>query len=240
MGPLENVVDISETFVAPIGEHPNAEKPYAEELYVEQPSKEESPADYGRTLSDEYRHGYTMGVFAGYNDKKNGYGYKSSYDDDYPFGGEWREYYQRGYAEGYNKGYFQEQTTIVVREDYNSDYDYSDTYINSSEDESESEYWKKWDDSRITIYAELEGCESIEEAEDYDYYAIEEDGRFFVPLTIPSGTYKVEVTERVNSKMWRLDRKNIFIKLNNYLSLSRLDEGVLDTYGGRGTFYKKP
>ena len=41
----------------------------------------------GCNLSDVYRNGYTLDQYAGYNDFKNGYGYKYNYDDDYYYGG---------------------------------------------------------------------------------------------------------------------------------------------------------
>lgn len=241
MNPLEDVVDIPETFEEPITGDPDI-IPFNEE---ERP-KEESPADYGRTLSDEYRTGYTMGFSAGLNDKKNSYGYKSSFDDEYPFGGEWREYYQRGYAEGYNKGYYQEEYSFVLKEN-NGVREVSRGYstnpnIASLDEVSDydNEYWEEWEDTDFKIYVELQGCESLEEARNYDSSAIEENERFFVPKSIPSGIYEVEIGDKINNKMWKINFTNIFLKFNFNPWLWKWDEGIIDTFGGRGTFYKKP
>lgn len=105
---------------------------------------------------------------------------------------------------------------------------------------SGNEYWKEWDDTDIKIYVELEGCESIEEAQEYDLSAIEEDDRYFVPKSIISGTYEVEMGEKVNSRMWKVNHTNIFLKFRFNPWLWRWDKGIIETFGNKGTFYKNP
>lgn len=105
---------------------------------------------------------------------------------------------------------------------------------------SSNEYWEDWEDTDFKIYVELEGCESLEEAQDYDYGAIEEDGRYFIPKSISSGIYEVEIGEKVNSKMWKINHTSYFLKFKYNPWLWKWDEGVIDVFGGKGTFYKKP
>lgn len=147
-----------------------------------------------------------------------------------------------------NNTYPTQQRTnrITYSESYSTGNSYSGNTYNTSpstaslDNVSGNEYWKEWDDTDFQIYVELEGCESIEEAEEYDYSAIEEDDRYFVPKTISSGTYEVEVIEKVNSRMWRLNHTNIFLKFKFNPFLYKWDKGIIDTYGGKGTFYKNP
>lgn len=110
----------------------------------------------------------------------------------------------------------------------------------SSSNNTNSEYWKEWESTDFQIYVELENCHSLEEAQDYDLSAIEEDDRYFIEKTIPSGIYEVEVIEKVNSSMWKLRDTNLFLKFRYTPWLYKWDKGIIDTFAGKGTFYKNP
>lgn len=110
----------------------------------------------------------------------------------------------------------------------------------SSSNNTNSEYWKEWESTDFQIYVELENCHSLEEAQDYDLSAIEEDDRYFIEKTIPSGIYEVEVIEKVNSRMWKLRDTNLFLKFRFNPWLYKWDKGIIDTFAGKGTFYKNP
>ncbi len=110
----------------------------------------------------------------------------------------------------------------------------------SSSNNTNSEYWKEWESTDFQIYVELENCHSLEEAQDYDLSAIEEDDRYFIEKTIPSGIYEVEVIEKVNSRMWKLKDTNLFLKFHFIPWLYKWDKGIIDTFAGKGTFYKNP
>ena len=110
----------------------------------------------------------------------------------------------------------------------------------SSSNNTNSEYWKEWESKDFQIYVELENCHSLEEAQDYDLSAIEEDDRYFIEKTIPSGIYEVEVIEKVNSWMWKLRDTNLFLKFRFNPWLYKWDKGIIDTFAGKGTFYKNP
>ena len=114
----------------------------------------------------------------------------------------------------------------------------SNTYSNSND--TNSEYWKDWESTDFKIYVELENCHSLEEAQDYDLSAIEEDDRYFIEKSIPSGIYEVEVIEKVNSRMWKLKGTNLFLKFRFNPWLYKWDKGIIDTFAGKGTFYKNP
>lgn len=114
----------------------------------------------------------------------------------------------------------------------------SNTYSNSND--TNSEYWKDWESTDFKIYVELENCHSLEEAQDYDLSAIEEDDRYFIEKSIPSGIYEVEVIEKVNSSMWKLRDTNLFLKFRYTPWLYKWDKGIIDTFAGKGTFYKNP
>lgn len=131
------------------------------------------------------------------------------------------------------------QTQRTVTHSSNTYYTPNPNY-SSFDDASRNEYWKEWDDTDFRMYVELENCESLDEAQEYDYSAIEEDDRYFVPKSIPSGNYEVEVIEKVNSYMWRLNHSNIFLKFRFNPFLYKWDKGVIETFAGKGTFYKKP
>lgn len=144
-------------------------------------------------------------------------------------------------AQQSNNTYPTKQRTITYSESNYTGNTYNTSPSTASLDNiSGNEYWKKWEDTDFKIYVELEGCESLDEAQEYDYSAIEEDDRYFVPKTISSGTYEVEVIEKVNSRMWRLNHTNIFLKFKFNPWLWKWDKGIIETYGGKGTFYKNP
>ncbi|WP_443703960.1 hypothetical protein [Prevotellamassilia timonensis] len=136
----------------------------------------------------------------------------------------------------------QQRTNRMTYSESNSTMNTYNTSPNTASlsDVSGNKYWKEWEDTDVKIYVELEGCESIEEAQEYDLSAIEEDNRYFVSKSISSGTYEVEMGEKVNSRMWKVNHTNIFLKFKFNPWLWRWDKGIIETFGNKGTFYKNP
>ncbi len=57
---------------------------------------------------------------------------------------------------------------------------------------------------------------------------------------LSSGVYEIEVSEKIDSKIWKIKGTDLymFFRYNPYLY--KFDEGVLVWDGYSGTFYKKP
>ena len=95
----------------------------------------------------------------------------------------------------------------------------------------ESKY-ESWEDTYVRdIYTE------IDNEEDAD---LEEDGRFFETANLTPGVYEVTVIEKLDSRFWKLKGVNLFLEFASHPALVRHDEGILEWYGSRGTFFKKP
>ena len=94
----------------------------------------------------------------------------------------------------------------------------------------EYEDWEKHDVKGL--YVEVE---SEDEAD------IVEDDRYFAKYRrLSSGVYKVEVSEKVTSKLWKIRGTDLYMYFRFNPFLFKWDEGVLDWDGYDGAFYKKP
>lgn len=133
-----------------------------------------------------------------------------------------------------------------------ADYNTPDVTITTSssfnlpEEQEENSDWHKWESEDIRgFYVEIEDCNSDDEAEAIsERYSngeyIEEWGRYFMPTDVRNGEYEVELGERVTNKLFNLKGTNVFNHFKWSTSYSRWDEGVIDVWSNRGTFYKKP
>lgn len=63
---------------------------------------------------------------------------------------------------------------------------------------------------------------------------------YFTTTKLNSGQYEIEVYEKVNSKLWQVKGKNIYLLFRFNPFLFKWDEGVLDVSYRDGVFYKKP
>lgn len=63
---------------------------------------------------------------------------------------------------------------------------------------------------------------------------------YFTKTKIKTGLYEIEVYEKVNSKLWQIKGKNIYLLFRYNPYLYKFDEGVLDVSYSDGIFYKKP
>lgn len=134
---------------------------------------------------------------------------------------------------------------------------YDDGNVNQEDNQSFREYdntpqeddnsdWHNWDSEDIGgFYVEIDDCDSDDEAKAIsERYSngeyIEEWGRYFMPKRIRSGEYEVELGEKVTNKLFKLKGTDVFIYFKWSTSCSIWDEGVIDVWSNRGTFYKKP
>ncbi len=97
---------------------------------------------------------------------------------------------------------------------------------------NEPEY-KKWESHDVKgLYIEIE---------DEDDADLEEYGRYFQRYCrLSSGTYNIEVCEKVSSKVWQIKGTKFYILFRFNPFLYKFDEGVLEWTGSNATFYKKP
>lgn len=106
--------------------------------------------------------------------------------------------------------------------------------------------YRNWEEDEIrAFYVELENCTSDEQAEriSNQYYLgdyIEEYGRFFARTSVKNGTYEAEIGEKVSSKLFKIRRTDLFVLFKWLPNASKWDEGILDVWNNRGSFYKKP
>jgi hypothetical protein len=81
-----------------------------------------------------------------------------------------------------------------------------------------------------------------------DYNSLDEEGNdinnrtiiYFVPTKVKDGVYKIEIYEKVSSKLWQIKGTNIYMYFRYNPYLYRFDEGVLAVSYSSGIFYKKP
>lgn len=73
-------------------------------------------------------------------------------------------------------------------------------------------------------------------------YKDTENGKFiyFTKTEINNGLYEIEVYEKVNSKLWQIKGKNIYLLFRYNPYLYKFDSGVLDVSYNQKIFYKKP
>jgi hypothetical protein len=119
--------------------------------------------------------------------------------------------------------------------------------------------YKKWEQNDVKGFYEkhqinLKNNEYIEIEND----AIDKDGNsiyssrigyndtyygefiYFTKIKVKSGQYEIEVNEKVNSKLWQVRGKNLYLHFRFNPFLFKWDEGVLEVSYNNGVFYKKP
>lgn len=96
------------------------------------------------------------------------------------------------------------------------------------------------------FYVLLDGVSNSDQADYYarEYYDgeyIEEWGNYYAKTAdVRSGEYEVELGERVNNKFFKIRGTDLYVLFKWSTSLSRGDEGVLDVWSAKGTFYINP
>lgn len=104
--------------------------------------------------------------------------------------------------------------------------------------------YNDWDDTTVEgFYVELD-CDTEEEAEriserKYLGEYIEISGDYYAKVSIRSGTYKIELDSKVDSRFFEIRNTCVFVLFRSS-GLSRGDEGILDVWSDRGRFYEKP
>lgn len=104
-----------------------------------------------------------------------------------------------------------------------------------------------WESEDIrAFYVLLDGVSDSDQADYYarEYYDgeyIEEWGNYYAKTSdVRSGEYEVELGERVNNKFFKIRGTDLYVLFKWSTSLSRGDEGVLDVWSAKGTFYINP
>jgi hypothetical protein len=119
--------------------------------------------------------------------------------------------------------------------------------------------YKKWEQHDVKgFYEKHEINIAKNEYANIEYDAVDKDGNsiystrieykdtdygefiYFTKTKISSGLYEIEVYEKVNSKLWQVKGKNIYLLFRYNPYLYKYDEGVLDVSYRDGIFYKKP
>lgn len=127
------------------------------------------------------------------------------------------------------------------------EYTYSYSYSSSSSfNNSSDDYYKNWETEDIEgFYVKLDECKSDEQAEyiSDQYYEgeyLEEGWDYYAKTSVNSGIYQVELGERVSNKLFKIKGTDYYIHFKWSTSLWRWDEGVMDVWNSKGTFYIKP
>lgn len=126
---------------------------------------------------------------------------------------------------------------------YTYSYSSSSSFNSNSSDDDNYENWET-EDIR-GFYVKLDDCETDEQAEFLSdkYYSgeyIEEGGDYFAKTTVNSGIYEVELSEKVTNKLYKIKGTDCYIYFKWSTSLWKWDEGVMDVWNSKGTFYIKP
>lgn len=125
------------------------------------------------------------------------------------------------------------------------EYTYYESHTITNNNSSNSNY-ENWDTEDISgFYVKLEDCESDKQAEyiSNEYYSgeyIECCGDYYAKTSVKSGLYEVELSERVDRRLFKIRRSDCYVYFRHSTSLWRGDEGVMDVWSSRGTFYIKP
>ena len=125
-------------------------------------------------------------------------------------------------------------------------YSSSPNAYSSQDTSTEDNDFHNWKEDEISaFYVEIEDCESDEKAEyiSNKYYLgeyIQEGYRYFARTTVKNGTYEAEVGEKVSNKLFKIKGTDIFMLFRWLPDASKWDEGVLDVWNNKGSFYKKP
>jgi hypothetical protein len=119
--------------------------------------------------------------------------------------------------------------------------------------------YKKWEQHDVKgFYEKHQVVLAKNEYINIEYDAIDKDGNtiystrieykdteygefiYFSKTKLNSGQYEIEVYEKVNSKLWQVKGKNIYLLFRFNPFLFKWDKGVLDVSYNDGVFYKKP
>ena len=221
-------------------------------------SNSNSSIDYAEIREKGYNNGYEQG----YYDGRNNNSYLTSYTlfslDNY---GKQSPYYESGYKQGYDKGYKEGKITSKAESSSSREVEYNNTdqvtvttsstpnvydIPSSSYEEKKDGDFHNWEEDEIrAFYVEIEDCESDEKAEyiSNEYYLgeyIVEGGRYFAKASAKNGTYEAELGEKVSSKLFKIKGTDMFVLFKWLPNASKWDEGVLEVWGNKGSFYKKP
>ena len=98
--------------------------------------------------------------------------------------------------------------------------------------------YKNWDYHDVKGLYKL--CSKADADEEYEDSWNDRTLYFEKFRRLSRGVYEIEVSEKINSKIWKIKGTDLymFFRYNPYLY--RWDEGILDWDGYSGTFYKKP
>ena len=221
------------------------------------------PSELSLRLTEESA--YNLGNEQGYKDGFSGLAYKSGYNDKWTFYSTeseneiLQEYHSKGYKIGYDRGYTRGKKEYdskhkAVQTNGSSGSQYSEvvtaqstpnTYSPPSTSSGTTDF-HDWEEDEIrAFYVEIEDCESDEQAEyiSNQYYLgdyIEEYGRYFARTSVKSGTYEAELGEKVTSKLYKIRGTDVFMLFKWLPNASKWDEGVLEVWSNKGSFYKKP
>lgn len=223
------------------------------------PESDDNSVYYADIAIEGYNTGYEHGANDGWNDN-----YKSSFtlSCKYLFDEEKSNYesgYKKGYDEGFKAGkaaYNKElakrtETARQVLEEYESSNvtvsttSTPNTYSSPNTSTAETDF-HNWEEDEIrAFYVEIEDCESDEKAEyiSNEYYLgeyIQEGYRYFAKTSVKNGTYEAEVGEKVSSKLFKIKGTDVFMLFKWLPNASKWDEGILDVWANKGSFYKKP
>lgn len=152
---------------------------------------------------------------------------------------------QNTYRSPSNSSYNNDKEPVIVESE--PEYTYSYSYSSSSSfNNSSNDYYENWETEDIEgFYVKLDDCKSDEQAEyiSNQYYRgeyIEEGWDYYAKTSVNSGIYEVELGERVNNKMFKIKNTDYYIRFKWSTSLWKWDEGVMDVWNSKGTFYIKP
>jgi hypothetical protein len=119
--------------------------------------------------------------------------------------------------------------------------------------------YKKWEQHDVKgFYQKHQINLSKNEYINIDFDALDDDGNsiyssrieykdtefgeftYFTKIKVNDGLYDIEVYEKVNSKLWQVKGKNIYLLFRYNPYLYKWDEGILEVSYRDGVFYKKP
>lgn len=130
---------------------------------------------------------------------------------------------------------------------YQMTYNEFDENYTKEYERSEQRDPHKWENEDIEgFYVLLDGVTDSDEAdyiasEYYDGEYIYECGDYYAKTSdVRSGEYKIELGQRINSKLFEIRGTDLYIHFKWITSLYRGAEGMVDIFAGRGTFYVKP
>jgi len=98
--------------------------------------------------------------------------------------------------------------------------------------------YKEWDSHEIKGLYVL--CSKADADEEYEDSWNDKTVYFEKYRRLSSGVYEVEVSEKIDSKIWKIRGTNLYMFFRYNPFLFKWDEGILDWDGYTGTFYKKP